>query len=181
MCVLSRTKISHTRTLLGYSISVGNRLQSTCRIRLSLCFFQLPHAWLLAFLSEWMSMKDIGLLDTAMTSKKYRPYFLRGLQCMRSTSIDRHSQAVAYKCHVTDNSPRAREVSGWWFRWLYVRNVHVERVTVAGSVIHSVMMIPSIRELGVMDCSDQSFLNIIQSCPTIRTLTTCRMDVDQPQ
>ena len=54
--------------------------------------FQLPNAWLVALISEWLDMPCVGKLDTAISSKKYRPQFLLGLQSMRSTTIDIFSE-----------------------------------------------------------------------------------------
>ena len=57
--------------------------------------FRLPRAWLVGFLSEWLEIADVGLLDTAMTMKKYREEFLQCVKEMRSNSVENYEYALS--------------------------------------------------------------------------------------
>jgi hypothetical protein len=82
--------------------------------------FQLPHAWLVAFLSEWLDMSTVGMLDTAMSTKKHRSQFLNGLQSMRSSSIDNFSNRLFVR--------KIGELTRWWWQWLSIRQIYVESI-----------------------------------------------------
>ena len=89
--------------------------------------FRLPSAWLVAVLSEWLDMPSIGMLDTAMTSKTHRSQFLNCLQNMRSTTIDSFSGG--------GSRYRGGKWTGRWWRWLSVRQVHVESIVLHGKEV----------------------------------------------
>jgi hypothetical protein len=92
-----------------------------------------------------LDMPTIGKLDTAMASKKYRPQFLISLQSMRSTAVDSFSDKYGsgFASHGTNQWSR------WWWRYLSVRQVHVECVTLYGSNVHLGFVIPSMRTVKV--------------------------------
>jgi hypothetical protein len=53
-----------------------------------LSLFHLPSAWFIAFISEWLDLPSVGMLDTAISAKKHRSQFLNSLQSMQSISVD---------------------------------------------------------------------------------------------
>jgi hypothetical protein len=132
--------------------------------------FQLPHALLIAFLSEWLDMSTLGKLDSAISAKKYRPQFLSSLRDMISTSVDSYSDSY---CRRFSWNLRATVVewTGRWWRWLSIRHIYVERATVFGCKINSVLAVPSIRELTVKDCNNRGLLLLTRGCPALRSLT----------
>ena len=75
-------------------------------------FSRLPTEWIISFLSEWLDIKDVAILDTAMTTHSQRPAFLQILKGMRSTSIRRK-----YDC---DSFPM--------LCWLSIRGIYVEDI-----------------------------------------------------
>jgi hypothetical protein len=130
--------------------------------------FQLPHAWLVAFLSEWLDMPTIGRLDSAICAKEYRPQFLNSLQNMRSTYVDGFSDDYGRR------GPRSfygREWSGRWWRWLSIRQIHAERATLIGSTVNSALAVPSIRELTIEECDNKVLVDLVASCTALRSLT----------
>jgi hypothetical protein len=139
--------------------------------------FQLPHAWLIAFLSEWLDMPTLGRLDSAISTMKYRAQFLNSLQSMLSTSVDSFSDPVIQRF-----SRNLHAKGAWtrrWWRWLSIRHVYVERATLVGSAIDYFLTVPSIKELTVEDCNSKALLHIAQSCPALRSLTIRWQKEDQ--
>jgi hypothetical protein len=106
-------------------------------------------------------MPTIGKLDSAISVNQYRPQFLNGLQNMLSTSVDTFSGNL----HATS------EWTGLWWRWLSIRRVYVERVTLIGSNVDTALAVPSIRELTVEECTNSILLHLVDSCPVLRSLT----------
>ena len=126
--------------------------------------FQLPTAWLVALLSEWLDMPSIGKLDTAMSSKQYRPQFLDRLQNMRSTSID------AFSCLFSYNHQTRGAMKGFWWRWLSIREVHVESIVLRGDAVKSDLVIPSMRNVTLKSFTDDDLRNLVRTCPSLRSL-----------
>ena len=75
-------------------------------------FSKLPTEWIISFLSEWLDIKDVAKLDTAMTMHSQRPAFLQILNEMRSTSISRK--------YDFDSFPM--------LSWLSIRGIYVEDI-----------------------------------------------------
>jgi hypothetical protein len=124
--------------------------------------FQLPHAWLVAFLSEWLDIPSIGKLDTTICSKAYRPQFLGSLQTMRSTRVDKFSA-----------NGKKVDRAGRWLRWLSLRNIYIERIFVHGAQKLSnlaIFTIPSVRTLETFECSDDEIHYLVRCCPALRSL-----------
>ena len=111
--------------------------------------FKLPRAWLVMVLSEWLDLPSIGMLDTAVSSKKHRPQFLRDLSSVRSTSIDRFSCAF----RGDPSCSKARRLMEHWWRWLSVRQIHVENIDFYGRDVRFDLAIPSIRRVKITDCA----------------------------
>ena len=125
---------------------------------------QLPNAWLIMVLSEWLDLPSIGKLDTAVSSKKHRPQFLLSLQVMRSTTID------MFSC-----SPhRWLETRSWvasWWRWLSIRQIHVESIANLDANVHSHFAIPSMRKVETSSSFDDVCVHyLICNCPCLRSL-----------
>ena len=57
--------------------------------------FRLPRAWLVGFLSEWLEISEVAILDTAMTMKKHREEFLDCVKEMRSNSVGNYEYALS--------------------------------------------------------------------------------------
>ena len=126
--------------------------------------FRLPNVLHVVMLSEWLDTPSIGMLDTAMSSKKHRLQFLKNLQSMRSASvhnyIDDRNRVSAY-----DSSHEW--VCVWW-RWLSVRQIFIERILILGDLVQSDLPIMSIRNADINGCGDHGFLCLIRNCPFLR-------------
>jgi hypothetical protein len=127
--------------------------------------FQLPHAWLVAFLSEWLDMPTIGMLDTSISSKAYRSQFLCVLQAMRSTSVDKLSNGrrQAFLCYNGD-------WTGYWWRWLSVRRVRVESIVLHGGKVRSDLVVPSLRKVVTESFEDDDLPYLVRNCPSLKSL-----------
>ena len=132
--------------------------------------FQLPNAWLVAFLSEWLDMPSIGTLDMAISSNEYRPSFLRSLQSMRSTDVDsfsdRHREFLGY-----ENGGW----TGWWWRWLSIRQIYIKSIIVDGDDVRSDLVIPSLQKVVADSFTDDDLYYLVRNCPALRCL---RLDND---
>jgi hypothetical protein len=117
--------------------------------------FYVPRALLVAFLSEWLDMPTIGMLDTAMSTKKHRSQFLSSLQSMRSTSVE---------------SFYTFSGEFWWWRWLAIRQVFVESIVVHGRAVQSDLVIPSMRNVKIKFCEKYHLLYLVRNCPALRSL-----------
>ena len=127
---------------------------------------KLPSAWLIALLSEWLDMPSIGMMDTAMTSKLYRPQFLDFLQVMRSLSIDCFS---AERGRGRQLSERSIWTSYWW-RWLSIRKIHTESIVLCGGAVRSDLAIPSMREVDARSFGQVDLFRLVRNCPSLRSL-----------
>ncbi len=125
--------------------------------------FQLPSAWFVAVLSEWLDMPSIGVLDTAISSEMHRLQFLVNLQNMRSTSADSFSDD---RSHVL-----ARGWTGRWWRWLSIRQVYVERIVLRGNAVGSDLVIPSMRKAVAESFGDDDLQCLVRNCPSLRSLS----------
>jgi hypothetical protein len=127
--------------------------------------FQLPSAWLVAVLSEWLDMPSIGMLDTAISSKKHRSQFLNCLQNMRSTTIDRFSDHRGEG--FLDNG---HGWTGCWWRWLSVRQIYVESIVLRGKEVRADLVVPSMRNVKIKYCEDEDLQYLVRNCPALRCL-----------
>ena len=125
--------------------------------------FKLPNAWLVALLSEWLDIPSIGKLDTATSSKQYRPQFLIGLHTMRSTSVDSFSHVVG--------SGRPRDWVGRWWRWLSIRQIYIENVTLRGKEVTSECVIPSLQKVVTYSFENLDILHLVFNCCKLRSLS----------
>ena len=91
---------------------MGSSTSATCTIRNDPFFSKLPTEWIISFLSNWLDIKDVANLDTAMTMHSKRPAFLQILNGMRSTSISRK--------YDFDSFPM--------LCWLSIRGIYVEDI-----------------------------------------------------
>ena len=128
--------------------------------------FQLPNAWLVAFLSEWLDMPDIGKLDIAISSNEHRPQFLLNLQSMRSTSVDSFSDGRGRKLGYDANGGW----TGWWWRWLSIRQIYIESVLLRGMDVRSDLIIPSMQKVVVDSFAVDDFQYLVRNCPALRSL-----------
>jgi hypothetical protein len=133
--------------------------------------FQLPSAWLVAVLSEWLDMPSIGMLDTAMTSKTHRSQFLANLQNMRSTSIDSFSEDFDHLI-----------VRGWtrcWWWWLSIRQVCVESIVIIHrNGVRSDLVIPSMRKVVAKSFDDEDLQYLVRNCPELSVAAISKSAVD---
>ena len=103
--------------------------------------FRLDPAWFVHLLSEWLDMKSLGMLDTAVYSREFRPQFLNSLRSMRSKTVDNVGEEkcsrklfdhrkLLWSSQITNTDLRIDhdEWSGWWFRWLSLRQICIESV-----------------------------------------------------
>ena len=129
--------------------------------------FRLPNTWLVSLLSEWLDMPSIGKLDTAISDRNHRPQFLLSLQCMRSTSVDTFSDRVAGKL-------------GWkfgewmisWWRWLSVRQIYIQMLTLHGNDARSDLVVSSLQKvIATTWFKDEDLFYLVRNCPTLRSLS----------
>jgi hypothetical protein len=127
--------------------------------------FQLPDALFVALVSEWLDMPSIGKLDTAILSKALRQQFLFSLQNMRSTSVDDHSSDRGIGFLGGDG-----EWTGYWWRWLSIRQIYIERIALRGKDIRWELVIPSLLNVSIDDCEDDDLRYLVRNCPSLRCL-----------
>lgn len=89
--VPTRSAVYNWKFLIFFHVSYRCLVSSFVQMADIPLLFQLPNAWLIALLSEWLDLPSIGKLDMAISSKNYRPQFLLTLHSMRSTSVDSFS------------------------------------------------------------------------------------------
>ena len=77
-----------------------------------LLLFRLPKSLLVRFLSEWLDIHDVGMLDSAMTNKKHRSEFLQYLKEMRNQTVP-----------VSFDGSREHDTN--FLRWISLRKIHV--------------------------------------------------------
>ena len=123
--------------------------------------FRLPNEWLVSILSEWLEMPSIGMLDTATSSKQYRPQFLMGLQSMRSTNVDRYYA----------ESKNSRELKRRLFRWLSIRQIFVEDISIRATEMNSGLIIRSLQKVKAISFDDADLIKLFSCCPTLRSLS----------
>jgi hypothetical protein len=136
--------------------------------------FQLPHAWLVVFLSEWLDMSTIGMLDTSISSKAHRSQFLGGLQNMRSTSIDNFSNGrgegfLGYNGQGFLGG-KSGDWTGCWWRWLSARWVRVESIVLHENEVRSDLVIPSMRKVVTESFDDDDLRYLVRNCPSLQYL-----------
>ena len=134
--------------------------------------FELPRAWLVTLLSEWLDMPSIGMLDTATSSTKYRLLFLSMLQSMRSTSID----VFSTKTGRAFLGWKVAEWTGWWWRWLSIRQIHVESIILSGNDVTSNSVIPSMRVVVAEEFNHRDLKYLVRNCPALRSVTIQLVD-----
>ena len=126
-------------------------------------FFRLPNAVFIHILSEWLHIRDVGRLDTAMTT---RPRFLQHLQDMRS---------------ITVNANRRERKSCIFLSWLSCRRIFAEELEVWDlhtSIIEN-LELPSVRKLQIYIVNpfqtttvmDTNMINLVKSCPALRSFS----------
>jgi hypothetical protein len=125
--------------------------------------FRLPHAWFVAFISEWLDMPSVGKLDTAISSKEYRSHFLNSLQSMRSTSVDEFADSRGYQI-------LGGNWTGRWWRWLSVRQIHVESISLRENDVRSDLVIPSTQKVSALYFEDEDLRYLVLNCPSLRSL-----------
>ena len=123
-------------------------------------FSRLPTEWLIILLSEWMDIKDVAKLDTAMTNHTYRAGFLQLLVSVRSTSVDGRYGPASF--------PK--------LQWLSLRRVYVESIEMDRLEIEQFQMLKltTLRKLVLRDVDD---LRII-SATTINSPLLQSLDID---
>ena len=129
--------------------------------------FQLPSEWFVGLLSEWLDLPSIGMLDTAMTSKSFRPRFLHSLQAMRSTTVDEMSQSEGR----LNGGLSAKEMVALRWRWLSIRQVYVENFTLLGKTMRSDFVIPSVRHMHAYTFADEDLYSLIHNCPSLQSIS----------
>ena len=99
----------------------------------------LPKSLLVQFLTEWLDIREVGVLDSAMTNKEHRPEFLQCLQEMRNRSVP-----VSFNGFCGDD--------GTMPRWISVRQIHVKTFSLFGFDKEFIedLHLPSLQKLEVL-------------------------------
>jgi hypothetical protein len=96
---------------------------------------------------------------------------------MRSTSVDSFSDDHGSGFVGFDTN----KWSGWWWRWLSIRQVYVECATLHQSKIRVGLVIPSMLKVKVeAGGTDAGILCLVGNCPALRSLTIKRYGVHKP-
>ena len=132
--------------------------------------FQLPNAWLIALLSEWLDIPSIGKLDTAISVETYRRQFLLSLGIMRSTTIDSFSDGRG-RGETCLRGSRTGEWTGYWWRWLSIRQIYIERITLRTSEVRSNFIIPSLQKVISISLDDDDLHYLVHNSPALRSLS----------
>ena len=145
-------------------------LSTTLKIPL---LFRIPQALLVGILSEWLDLQSLGRFDSSMCSKKYRPAFMNSLHIMRSTTVENVERGRWSSCN-------PGEWSGWWWRWLSLRQIYVESVFLSGKVhniiwlnaidSNELLVLPSVRRIYFFTCSDDDLGYLVRTCPNLQSL-----------
>ena len=136
--------------------------------------FRIPQALLVGIVSEWLDLKSIGILDTTMCSKAYRPLLLICFQVMRSETVEDVDPADW-------SSFNHGAWSGWWWQWLSLRQIYVESVILSGKLHNSIwsnamendeiLLLPSLQKVHFVTCSDDDLGYLIRTSPNIQSLS----------
>ena len=129
-------------------------------------FFRLPEDFIIDFLSQWMDIRDLGRLDTAMTMHSLRPTFLQDLQRVRSTTVDRHV-IIGQGTGLT---------SFKFLVWLSNRRIYVENISLRPLSPASITeeKLPFLRQLHstVSDSvSESDAVALVKSSPALQTIS----------
>ena len=130
-------------------------------------FFRLPKALLINFLSKWLDIQDVGLLDAAMTTRALRPKFLQYLQEMRSTTVNGHTMGGGGK----------GRRSCTFLNWLSSRRIYVEEITVwdidSSFIIMENLELPFLRKLfvGGKKSIETNLIHLVKSSPALKSIT----------
>ena len=140
-----------------------------------LLLFHVPQSLLVGLLSEWLDLRSLGRLDTAVSSKIYRPLFLNSLHIMRSETVENIERCEWSTCSTLG------EWSGLWWRWLSIRRIYVESVslsdrnqinTIWSTAIDNdeLLVLPSLRKVQFSSCSDDDLAYLVRASPDIQSL-----------
>ena len=131
-------------------------------------FSKLPKEWIISFFSEWLDIKDVAILDTAMTMHSQRPAFLQILNEMRSTSI-----SCKYDF---DSFPMLCWLS---IRGIYVEDIELETYSRRRQGLHSdrlkmdqlkVLNLTSLRKLVINNVDDLGIFYAVRHSPRLQSL-----------
>ena len=141
-----------------------------------LLLFHVPQSLLVGLLSEWLDLRSLGRLDTAVSSKIYRPLFLNSLHIMRSETVENIERCEWSTCSTLG------EWSGLWWRWLSIRRIYVESVslsdrnqinTIWSTAIDNdeLLVLPSLRKVQFSSCSDDDLAYLVRTSPDVQSIT----------
>ena len=131
-------------------------------------FSTLPTGWIISFLSEWLDIKDVAKLDTAMTMHSQRPAFLQILTEMRSTSISRK--------YDFDSFPMLCWLS---IRGIYVEDIELGTYSSRWQGFHSdrlkmnqlkILNLTSLRKIEINHVDDLGIFYAIRNSPRLQSL-----------
>ena len=143
--------------------------------------FSVPQPWFVAFLSEWLDAISLGRIDIAISSRRFRPQFLQCLQEMRSTTVvDIGKGYLTLKEILGFDVPMGPcEWSGWWWQWLSLRRIYVERIELTGRAYNTIwskaidsnklLELPSLRQIKIGGC-DVDLGYLVRVSPNIQSL-----------
>ena len=140
-----------------------------------LLLFHVPQSLLVGLLSEWLDLRSLGRLDTAVSSKIYRPLFLNSLHIMRSETVENIERCEWSTCSTLG------EWSGLWWRWLSIRRIYVESVSLYGKEHNTIwsnaidngelLVLPSLRMIKFSSCSDDDLAYLVRTSPDVQSIT----------
>ena len=124
-------------------------------------FFRLPQAWFSWLLSEWLDIKSVATLDTAMTNHQHRSHFLQFLRDMKS----KYLEANTNYCH------------GRNLVYLSRRQIHVKEINyrVSGRTLCSDtisnLCFPSLEIFSSIDIDNAGVLAIVRNSPGLKSIS----------
>lgn len=152
-------------------------------------FFRLPKAWLAAFISDWLSIKEMAHFDTAVTNHEHRDHFLACLQHSNPEklwSVDNLSLqwlsfrrvamiSIDFKCDVT----KIQSLSNLYLPLTVSLEVdfHLEgEENIDQAIYYLIRSSPEIQSIRLQtnpEITDAGLLHIANGCPLLKDLFLC--------
>ena len=139
-------------------------------------FFRFPEGVMMNLLSQWLDIRDVGRLDTAMTMHSLRPTFLKHLQRMRRSKNEGNYLIEGEGTGLT---------SFKFLVWLSNRRIYVENISVwslgSASITEDVKKgLPFLRGLSVSGPNSESdIITLVKTSPALKSISLYYIKVQE--
>ena len=139
----------------------GNVSTGTKKVPSFPSFFLPPQAWFNLLLSEWLDIRSVATLDSAMTTHKYRSQFLQFLRDMRSKSV------AANKSYDRHRVPYLVYLSR---RQIHVKEIYFLEMGGLCNCVVNALCFPSLEKFLSRDIDDAGVLAIVRNSPLLKEI-----------